>query len=117
MFWPIGSKRITQYFWWRHPALDVGAPKGTPIYAADDGIVEFVKLGRTGYGQQLMVDHGNGIRTRYAHASQIIMKPGDPVKKGDVIAYVGSTGRSTGPHLHFEIFIGPRRVNPLQYIR
>jgi len=117
LFWPVGSKRLTQYFWWRHPGIDIGTPAGTPIYAADDGIVEFTKLGRTGYGFQIMIDHGNGMRTRYAHNSKILVSAGDQIKKGDVIAYSGNTGRSTGPHLHFEIFIGSRRVNPLQYIR
>lgn len=117
MLWPIGSKRITQYFWWRHPAVDFGAPTGSPIYAAENGIVEFIKLSRTGYGYQIMVDHGNGLRTRYAHNSRLLVRPGDPVQKGDIIAYSGNTGRSTGPHLHFEIFIGGKRVNPLQYIR
>ena len=117
MFWPVGNRRITQYYWLRHPALDIGTPVGTPVYAAEAGIVEFVKFGRTGYGYQLMINHGGGIRTRYAHNSQILVKAGEQVQKGQVVSFSGNTGRSTGPHLHFEIFIGSRRVNPLQYIR
>ncbi|MEK7606719.1 MAG: M23 family metallopeptidase [Patescibacteria group bacterium] len=117
MLWPTESRRITQYFSWRHPALDIAAPKGTPIYASDDGVVIFVEQRYTGYGWQVMVDHGNGLKTRYAHASKIYVKKGQRVSKGDVLALMGSTGKSTGPHLHFEIYVSGRRVNPFTYVK
>ncbi len=117
MLWPTTSHRITQYFSWRHPALDIAAPKGTPIYASDDGTVILVEKRLTGYGWQVMIDHGNGIKTRYAHASKIYVTKGQRVSKGDVIVLMGSTGRSTGPHLHYEIYVDARRVNPFTYVK
>lgn len=120
MIWPVASRRITQY--WRgsrHTGLDVGAPTGTAIYAADDGIVTTSGWNRGGYGNMIVVDHGNGVFTRYGHASKLLVSAGDVVHKGDVIAHVGSTGRSTGPHLHFEVMTGnsSHRVNPLTYVK
>lgn len=117
MVWPTDSNRITQYFSWRHPALDIAAPKGTPIYASDDGVVILVEQRYTGYGWQLMIDHGNGLKTRYAHASKLYVTKGQRVQKGDVVALIGSTGRSTGPHVHYEIYVSGRRVNPFTYVK
>ncbi|NQU83870.1 MAG: peptidoglycan DD-metalloendopeptidase family protein [Parcubacteria group bacterium] len=116
MIWPTTSKRITQYYWWKHSAIDVGGKIGLPIYAVDDGVVEYAGWG-TGYGRQILINHQNGIKTRYAHANSLYVKVGDRVEQGQVIMEMGNTGWSTGPHLHFEIYINGRRVNPLEYVR
>jgi len=115
--WPTASKRITQYFrGWRHTGIDIGLPLGNPIYAADDGVVITAGWNSSGYGNYIIIDHGNGIHTLYGHASKLGVKKGDRVKKGDVIGAIGSTGRSTGPHLHFEVRINGNKVNPLDYL-
>lgn len=99
-----------------HKGLDIAASVGTDIKAADGGKVTYV--GRRGaYGNLVEIDHGNGYKTRYAHCSKILVKKGDKVYKGQVIAKVGNTGRSTGPHLHFEIIKNGRNVNPLSYVK
>lgn len=115
--WPMPSRRITQYFRWRHAGIDIADKAGTAIYAAEDGVVREAGWNRGGYGLQVVVDHGGGLSTRYAHSSKLYVAPGMQVKKGDVIAVVGSTGRSTGPHLHFEVMVGGVRVNPFRYVR
>jgi len=120
MIWPTAARRITQY--WRgrlHTGVDIAGPTGTAIYAADDGVVAVAGWNSGGYGNMLLVDHGGGIFTRYAHASKNLVQVGDTVKKGDTIALMGSTGRSTGPHLHFEVMTRTtsNRVNPLDYVR
>lgn len=95
-----------------HTGVDLAAPRGTPIYAAGDGTVE--KAGwSSGYGQFTLIRHTNGYETGYGHQSKIIVKPGAHVRQGQLIGYVGSTGNSTGPHLHFEIRINGRFVDPL----
>lgn len=117
MYWPTAAQRITQYFSWRHTGVDIAGPKGTPIYAAGDGMVTLTEQRRTGYGWQIMIDHQNGLKTRYGHTSKILVSQGQRVKKGDMIALMGSTGLSTGPHLHFEIYAYGKRVNPLGYVK
>jgi len=110
---------ITSYFGPRwgshHNAIDIGAPSGTPILAADSGMVVF--RGWSGnYGNMIKIDHGGGeLVTLYAHLSSYNVKLGDTVSKGDVIGYVGNTGFSTGPHLHYEILVDGSPVNPLSY--
>lgn len=95
-----------------HTGVDLAAPRGTPIYAAGDGVVE--KAGwSSGYGQFTLIKHNNGYETGYGHQSKIIVKAGTRVRQGQLIGYVGSTGNSTGPHLHFEIRINGRFVDPL----
>jgi murein DD-endopeptidase MepM/ murein hydrolase activator NlpD len=116
MNWPTVGSRITQYFSWRHHAIDIANKIGTPIYAADAGTVEVVGWG-TGYGNQIVIDHGGGKKTRYAHLSKSYVKKGEKIAKGQVIAAMGSTGWSTGSHLHFEIIIGGAKYNPLNYIK
>ena len=116
MVWPAGVRTITQYFSWRHSAADIAGPVGTPIYAADSGTVEVLGWGR-GYGNQIVVDHGGGKKTRYAHLSKFYVKKGEKVTKGQAIAAMGSTGNSTGPHLHFEVIINSTKYNPLNYIK
>lgn len=116
MNWPAGVRRITQYFSWRHTGLDIAGPIGTPIYAADSGVIEVEGWG-TGYGNQIVIDHGGGKKTRYAHLSKFYVKKGERVTKGQAIAAMGSTGWSTGSHLHFEVIINSRKYNPLNYIK
>jgi len=116
MNWPAAATRITQYYSWRHHAVDIAAKTGTAIYAADAGTVELVGWG-SGYGNQIVINHGGGKKTRYAHLSKFYIKKGDTVSKGQTIAAMGSTGWSTGPHLHFEVVINGRKYNPLNYIR
>lgn len=116
MNWPTLGKRITQYFSWRHRALDIANKLGTPIYAADTGTVEYAGWGK-GYGIQIVIDHGGGKKTRYAHLSKLYIKKGDEVEKGEAIGAMGSTGRSTGSHLHFEIIINSVKYNPFDYVR
>jgi murein DD-endopeptidase MepM/ murein hydrolase activator NlpD len=98
-----------------HPGLDIVAPTGTPILAAAGGRVTFAGP-KAGYGNCVDIDHGNGFATRYGHASKIDVQVGQIVMVGDHIADVGSTGRSTGPHLHFEVIVGGTQVNPAAFL-
>jgi murein DD-endopeptidase MepM/ murein hydrolase activator NlpD len=98
-----------------HKGLDIATRKGTPILAAADGVVTFA--GTKGLmGKLIVIDHGHGIVTRYAHIHKMLKKRGDAVKKGDTIALVGNTGRSTGSHLHYEVHLDGIPVNPAKYI-
>ncbi len=117
MAWPTTGHRITQYFSWRHSGVDIANKIGTPIYAADDGVVITVGYNRGGYGNQIVIDHGGGKTTRYGHLSAFSVNLGQKVSKGQYIAAMGSTGRSTGPHLHFEVMIKGQHYNPLNYVR
>jgi murein DD-endopeptidase MepM/ murein hydrolase activator NlpD len=101
--------------WRMHTGIDFTAPIGTPIYATGDGVVERKKGKMTGYGKVVVIDHGYGYESLYAHMSKIIVKPGEKVKRGQVIGYVGNTGRSTGPHLHYEIKKNGKPVNPVHF--
>ncbi|PIP75727.1 hypothetical protein COW86_02125, partial [Candidatus Kuenenbacteria bacterium CG22_combo_CG10-13_8_21_14_all_39_9] len=113
--WPSNSKRITQYYSWRHLAIDIGAQLGTPIYAARAGRIERAGWS-TGYGYNIIINHGGGVKTLYAHASKLYVQHGDQVEQGEIIGAVGSSGWSTGPHVHFEIIINGSKVNPLSYL-
>ena len=118
MIWPTTDRGINQYFSWRHTGVDIHGHIGNYIYAASSGTVVISQGGYNGgYGNTVLIDHGNGLRTRYGHASKLLVSKGDYVTKGQVIALLGSTGRSTGPHLHFEVLVNGKRVNPLGYIR
>lgn len=115
--WPsVGGYRITQYFTWRHRGVDIAVSHGTPVFASEAGTVISSGWIR-GYGYQVTIDHGNGLKTRYAHNSKLLVVKGQQVARGQTIALVGSTGRSTGPHIHFEVFANGVRVNPFQYLR
>lgn len=126
MLWPLpGYTRLSSTFKMRvhpitgvyklHSGIDIPAPKGTNVLAANDGVV--VKAGRnTAYGNMVMIDHGGGVSTLYGHGSEITVTLGQTVKKGDVILKVGSTGYSTGNHLHFEVRVNGSAVNPLPYV-
>ncbi len=98
-----------------HKGLDISAPIGTPVYAPANGRVAGTPTER-GYGISLVIDHGRGITTRYAHLNSRAVKKGQTVKRGDIIAYTGNSGRSTGPHLHYEVRQHGVPVNPKQYI-
>ena len=115
MVWPTTCRRITQYFrGWRHTGVDIACSTGADIYSAEEGVVEKAGWNSGGYGNHIIVKHPDGTKTLYAHikARGILVSPGDYVKKGQLIAYMGSTGRSTGPHLHFEIIVRGSRINP-----
>ncbi|MFN3617998.1 MAG: peptidoglycan DD-metalloendopeptidase family protein [Aquabacterium sp.] len=99
-----------------HTGLDFPAPTGTPIAAAAGGVVLTAEF-HPQYGQMIELDHGNQLVTRYAHASRMLVKPGDLVKRGQKIAEVGSTGRSTGPHLHFEVLVDGVHQNPARFLK
>lgn len=98
-----------------HSGIDISSAKGTPVSAAADGTVSETER-RGDYGNLIIVDHGQGLSTWYAHLTAIYVKPGQTVKKGNIIGTVGSTGRSTGPHLHFEIRRGDQPVNPMLFL-
>jgi murein DD-endopeptidase MepM/ murein hydrolase activator NlpD len=122
--WPTAGP-ITSYYGLRlhpilgtyrmHYGLDIGAPYGQSIYAADSGVVIFANW-MGGYGLTLIIDHGDGLSTLYAHTSDILVNVGDAVNQGQVVAKVGSTGYSTGPHLHFEVRVNGEPQNPLNYL-
>ena len=120
---PVEEARITSPFGWRlhpilkrrrfHKGVDFGAPEGTPVLAAEDGVVE--SIGRQGhYGLYLRIRHGATVETAYAHLASFApgLKAGSPVRRGEVIATVGHTGWATGPHLYYEVIVDGRRVNP-----
>jgi len=117
MQWPTQGYRITQYYSGRHTGVDIANKTGTPLYAADDGTVEKAGWNASGYGNMILINIGGGMEIRYGHASKIYVSPGQSVSKGEVIGLMGSTGRSTGPHLHFEVMANGRRLNPLNYVR
>ncbi|MBA4008025.1 MAG: M23 family peptidase [Erythrobacter sp.] len=99
----------------QHHGIDLAAPSGTPVYATADGIVSRADW-YSSYGLYISLEHGAAMQTRYAHLSRLAVAAGDSVKKGDLIGYVGSTGRSTGPHLHYEVRVEGLAVNPIPYM-
>jgi len=116
--WPTTVRRISQYFGWRHTGVDISGPIGTPLIASRAGRVVSAKCGwNGGYGCHVILDHGDGVRTMYAHASRVYVDVGETVEQGQAIAGMGSTGRSTGSHIHFEIRVNGVRVNPLKFVR
>ncbi|MDE3179637.1 MAG: M23 family metallopeptidase [Acidobacteriota bacterium] len=124
--WPVEGE-VTDWFGERvdpfsgmesfHPGVDIAAPSGTPVRATADGIV--VEAGReeAGYGNEVLIDHGFGISTRYGHLRRIYVVDGQEVKKGQIIGAVGMTGRATGPHLHYEVLVHQTPVNPSKFLR
>ncbi|CAG0937702.1 Murein DD-endopeptidase MepM [Thermoflexales bacterium] len=116
--WPVSSRSLSQEYWAAHPAIDIPLPPGTSIVAADSGTVIFSGWDDSGYGNLIIVDHGNGYWTYYAHNRELLVQAGDGVTQGQMIALSGNTGRSTGPHLDFRIrlnggaFLDPLSVLP-----
>jgi murein DD-endopeptidase MepM/ murein hydrolase activator NlpD len=98
-----------------HTGIDFSAPKGTPIYATGDGVITLVQTEFGGYGKNIIIDHGFGFTTRYAHMNDFNVKRGQKVKRGDCIGFVGNTGSSTAPHVHYEIMKDGQYVNPVHY--
>ncbi len=115
LHWPTRGP-ILSWFTGYHRGLDISPAYGTPVYAAERGRVVLVRYLRYGYGYYLIIDHGNGYRTLYAHMSSIYVRPGSTVYRGQNIGQVGSTGRSTGPHLHFEVHAYGRAVDPYRFL-
>ena len=118
--WPVPGGFISQYFHYGHPAVDIAADYETPIHAAADGVVTYAGWRNNGGGYQVWISHGSGLYTTYNHMSSVAVSAGQSVGRGDFIGRVGATGDATGPHCHFEVWIGPIwdggvRVNPLAY--
>lgn len=123
--WPVRSGYITSKFGYRrhpiykrtkfHAGVDFASKRGTPVVATADGVVVFSGW-QSGYGRLVEIRHMDGLKTRYAHNQKNLVKEGDMVKKGQAIAKLGSTGRSTGPHVHFEVRKNGKAVNPLKYV-
>ena len=99
-----------------HGGIDFECPTGSPVYAADSGYVSIAKTLNYSYGYYILINHGNGLSTLYAHNSQLLVSQGQAVEKGQLIAYSGTTGNSSGPHCHFEVRLNGNRVNPLNYL-
>ncbi len=116
--WPVQGGRISCRWWgyYNHRGLDIAAPKGTNIYAAADGTVISYKNLSNGYGKHIVIDHGNGVQTLYAHTSAVYVKVGQKVSRGQVVAAVGRTGWATGNHLHFGVMINGVYKNPELYL-
>jgi murein DD-endopeptidase MepM/ murein hydrolase activator NlpD len=118
LIWPVQGVLTSPYGmrWGRmHEGIDIGAAQGTPIYAAASGTVNYAGW-EGGYGNLTVIDHGNGLATAYGHQSQLAVSSGQTVSRGQVIGYVGSTGHSTGPHLHFEVRVNGAPNDPLSYL-
>jgi len=125
---PVNNEEMTRMasgFGWRsdpftkarkmHRGMDFTAPKGTPIYASGDGVVKRVDNNASGYGKHIRIDHGYGYMTLYGHLSKYNVKKRQKVKRGDLIGFVGSTGRSQAPHLHYEVWKDGDRINPINF--
>lgn len=115
--WPVSGRRITQYYWYGHQAIDVAAGEGSTVVAADTGTVTWAGWNVYGYGNLVVINHGNGYETYYAHLSGINVYPGQVVYQGNVIGATGNTGRSSGPHIHIEIRYYNTQLEPLSYLR
>ncbi|HIF14517.1 MAG TPA: M23 family metallopeptidase [Bacteroidetes bacterium] len=125
---PISNKDLTRLasgYGWRidpiyktrkfHEGIDFTAPRGTPVHATGDGVVIRIQYLRTGYGKNIIIDHGFGYSSLYAHLSNVSVKRGQKIKRGQIIGKVGSSGKSTAPHLHYEVIKGKRKVNPIEF--
>ncbi|MBM3435942.1 MAG: M23 family metallopeptidase [Bacteroidetes bacterium] len=118
-------RRLSSYYGYRtdpiykvikfHPGIDFSAPTGTEIYATGDGVVAETTQSRSGYGNCLVIDHGYGYKTMYAHINKFKVKQGERVKRGQLIATIGNSGKTTAPHLHYEIWKNGNKINPIYY--
>lgn len=121
-----GSYHISSFFGSRedpvyggrsfHRGIDISAKSGTPVYATGEGTVTIAERQRSGYGNMVMIDHGYGYKTRYAHLKEITVERGQHVRRGDLVGRVGRTGKATGPHLHYEVSQKGRQVNPMNFM-
>lgn len=114
--WPTQGV-ITQYFVWYHPGVDIANASAPNVLAADSGRVLESGWDNSGYGNKVLIDHGNGYKTLYGHMQKLYVISGQTVNRGDAIGQMGSTGRSTGTHLHFEVYLNGVRINPLSVLR
>lgn len=113
---PVNSRNFTQFYWYGHPGVDVGLPEGSPVFASDTGTVTFAGWNIYGFGNLIVVNHGNGYETFYGHLSSINVVPGQIVYQGNVIGATGNSGNSSGPHIHFEIRLNNFQDNPCGYV-
>lgn len=122
--WPVQGKITSEYGWREHPirkerlfhtGIDIAVPYGTPVYAAESGVVEFSGWSE-GYGNLVIIRHRDNSLTYYGHNLELLVKVGEQLKQGKVIAFSGNSGMSTGPHLHFEIRVDNKHTNPLRYL-
>ena len=117
--WPVGGRCVTSYYWYGHPGLDISLRVGSPVVAADTGTVTYASWASGSYydyGNLIVVNHGNGYETFYAHLSGINVVPGQIVEKGQSIGASGNSGRSSGPHIHIEIRLNDAHLNPLNFL-
>ncbi|MCB9422560.1 MAG: M23 family metallopeptidase [Ardenticatenaceae bacterium] len=114
--YPVNGRGFSQYYWYGHRAIDIALPEGNAVYASDTGTVTYASWNVYGYGNLIVINHGNGFETFYAHLSGINVVPGQIVYQGNVIGYTGDTGNSSGPHIHFEIRINGNQDNPCWYL-
>jgi len=114
--WPIGARNISQFYWYGHPGLDIAASVGSAVFAADSGTVTYAAWSPYCFGSLIVINHGNGFETFYAHLSGVNVFPGRVVSKGAVIGASGNSGCSSGPHLHFEVRLNRSRYDPLSYL-
>lgn len=126
---PVRNKdltRIASYYGFRddpvykgvrkmHEGIDFTAPRGTEVFVTGNGVVSEIISSRRGYGNQIVVDHGFGYKTRYAHLYKVLVIPGQKLKRGDIIAQVGNTGKSVGPHLHYEVLKNGQQIDPINF--
>jgi LysM repeat protein len=114
--YPVGSRNFTQYYWYGHPGIDIALAEGTGVVASDTGTVTFAGWNIYGYGNLIVVNHGNGYETFYAHLNGISVVPGQIVYQGSVIGTTGNTGNSSGPHIHFEVRANGVQDDPCWYV-
>jgi len=113
---PLETFKFSQGFSFFHPGIDLAAPKGTPTYPIMEGYVEEIEYSHWGYGNHIYINHGNGFRSLYAHLSQIEVKKDEFVNRDSMIGLVGSSGWSSGPHLHLQIWEGEKLINPKTFL-
>ncbi len=114
--YPVNSRNFSQYYWYGHRAIDIALPVGSAVFASDTGTVTYAGWNVYGYGNLIVINHGNGHETFYAHLSAINVVPGQIVYQGNVIGATGNTGNSSGPHIHFEIRLNGNQDNPCWYL-
>ena len=113
---PVSSRNYTQFYWYGHRGVDIGLPEGNAVFASDTGTVTYAGWNTWGYGNLIVVNHGNGYETLYGHLSGINVVPGQIVYQGNVIGASGNTGNSSGPHIHFEIRVNGNQDDPCWYL-